>query len=249
MQKAPPQAGKTALLRTKRNRKDEKMTTIYFVRHCEAEGNTQGVLQGHSDCDISGNSAKQLDLVGLRLRNEPFSAIYSSPLRRAMKTAQAINQYHNLAIQADSRLIEIDMGNWEGVSWEQISRDSPEMLKIWEETPGDFQAPGGESIRQVSDRIWGCVTDIARKNPGKTVCAVSHGCAIRTMLCRALGKPLSRLNDIPWCDNTGVSAVEFDENGKPHVTMMNDASHIPPELSVYRRGSSNESETIKDVAP
>jgi broad specificity phosphatase PhoE len=225
------------------------MTRIYFVRHCEAEGNTRGVLQGRSDSDVSGNSAKQLDLVSLRLRNVPFTACYSSPLRRAYKTAQAINRYHDLTIEKDKRLIEIDMGDWEGRSWSDIEQDSPAMLRIWNESPGEFQAPNGESIRQVCDRMWSAAQDIARENDGKTVCVVSHGCAIRTLLCRAMGKSVGEIGDIPWCDNTAVSVIEF-ESGKARIVKMNDASHIPPELSVYRRlSASGEDGIMKDVAP
>ncbi|HEX2999218.1 MAG TPA: histidine phosphatase family protein [Armatimonadota bacterium] len=225
------------------------MTTIYFIRHCEAAGNTKGVLQGRSDSDISGNSAKQLELVSLRLRNVPFSAIYSSPLRRAYKTAQAINRYHDLEIQKDEHLIEIDMGDWEGRSWADIEAEGPEMLTIWNERPGDFQAPGGEAIPHVAERMWQAALAIAQENDGKTVCAVSHGCAIRCLLCRALGKPVSEMGEIPWCDNTAVTVIEF-EDGRAHVVRMNDASHIPPELSVYRRPSTDGKERmIKDVAP
>lgn len=212
------------------------MTKIFFVRHCEAEGNTKGLLQGRYDSEISGSSGKQLELVSLRLRNEPFEAFYSSPLKRAYKTAQAINRYHNLTIQKDPRLIEIDMGDWEGHSWTEVQERCPDELKVWNETPGKFQAPGGESLAQVTERMWQAASEIARANEGKTVCAVSHGCAIRSLLCRALGKPLSELNDIPWGDNTAISVLEF-ENGKARVLSMNDASHIPPELSVYRRGT------------
>ena len=225
------------------------MTRIYFVRHCEAEGNTRGVLQGRSDCDVSGNSAKQLDLVSLRLRNVPFTAFYSSPLKRAYKTAQAIDRYHDLEIRKDRRLIEIDMGDWEGRSWADIEKESPAMLRVWNENPGEFQAPNGESLRQVCDRMWNAAQDIARENDGETVCVVSHGCAIRALLCRALGKPVGEIGEIPWCDNTAVSVVEF-ESGKAHIVKMNDASHIPPELSVYRRPSaSGEDGIMKDVAP
>ena len=225
------------------------MTKLYFIRHCEAEGNTRGVLQGRSDCDVSGNSAKQLELVRLRLRNVPFAAFYSSPLKRAFKTAQAIDRYHNLEIVKDRRLIEIDMGDWEGRSWADIEEEGTDMFRIWNESPCEFQAPNGESIREVCDRMWAAAQDIARANEGKTVCVVSHGCAIRTLLCRALGKPLHELGDLPWCDNTGVSVVEF-EHEAAHVVTMNDASHIPPELSVYRRDSAvGEDSLMKDVAP
>jgi broad specificity phosphatase PhoE len=225
------------------------MMTIYLVRHCEAEGNTRGVLQGRSDCDVSGNSEKQLELVSLRLRNVPFAAVYSSPLRRAWKTAQSIDRYHGLGVEKDARLTEIDMGTWEGRSWADIAAEGPAMLRVWNEDPGAFEAPGGESVRHVADRMWEAMLDIAGKNEGKTVCVVSHGCAIRSFLCRALGWPLEKMNDIPWSDNTGVSVVEF-ENGKAHVARMNDSSHIPPELSVYRRPSAaGEENMMKDVAP
>lgn len=224
------------------------MTTIYFVRHCEAEGNTRGVLQGRSDSDVSGNSAKQLELLALRLRNVPFAAVYSSPLRRAWKTAQAIDRYHRLGVEQDARLTEIDMGDWEGRSWAGIEAEGPEMLRIWNEDPGTFEAPGGESMVHVTNRMWEAALDIALKNDGKTVCAVSHGCAIRALLCRALGKPMSRMNDIPWSDNTGVSVLEFTGEAA-HVVRMNDASHIPPELSVYRRPSAGGEDNIMKVAP
>ncbi len=225
----------------------KKLTRIFFVRHCEAKGNTLGVLQGRSDCDVSGNGAKQMDLVAARLLNEPFSAIYSSPLKRAAKTAQAINRYHGLTIQTDPRLIEIDMGDWEGRSWEDIEKENPPMLKVWKENTGAFVAPGGESVRHVEKRMWEVTQEMVRKNEGKTVCAVSHGCAIRSLLCRAMGLPLDHMNEVPWCDNTGISVVEFSRDGKITIPVLNDASHIPPELSVYRRGTGKD--TIMDVAP
>ena len=224
------------------------MTKLILVRHCEAEGNTKGVLQGRTDCDVSGNGEAQMELVALRLRNEPFAALYSSPLKRAYKTAQAINKYHRLPVRIDARLSEIDVGSWEGRSWAEIEAENPPMLKIWNESPGEFQAGGGESMRDVYDRMWAAGLDIVRANPGKTVCAVSHGCAIRNFLCRALGRPVSELNSVGRSDNTAVSVVEFDDALTPHVVRINDASHIPPELSVYRRDGKN-AEKIMEVAP
>ena len=76
--------------------KAEGITRILLVRHCEAEGNTNGRFQGSSDCGISGNGEKQLELLALRLRNIRMDSIYSSPLKRARMTAEAINRYHHL---------------------------------------------------------------------------------------------------------------------------------------------------------
>lgn len=222
------------------------MTKIYFVRHCEAEGNTKGVLQGRSDFGISGNAPKQLELIGLRLRNTPFTAIYSSPLQRAYKTALAIDRYHHLGVKKDSGLVEIDMGRWENRSWNSVRSSDPELVRLWNEDLSRFQAPGGESVRQVSERMKRAVSAIVKGNPGGTVCIVSHGCAIRSYLCTALGLPLEQIGKVPWGDNTAVSVVEFDD-GKSRVVMMNDVSHLPANLSVYRTPGGDE--IIESIAP
>lgn len=222
------------------------MTRIVLVRHCEAQGNTLGKLQGRTDCDVSGNGSIQLELVSLRLRNTPFTAFYSSPLKRAYKTAQAIDRYHGLPIRTDPRLIEIDIGTWEGRSWKSIEQEGSERLRLWKEDPGRFAAENGETMRQVADRMWEAVTDIVRANPGGTVCIASHGCAIRCFLCLALGKPLEQLGDVDWCDNTGISVADFDEQGRCRVVKMNDSSHISPELSVYRRADAQQKVAVPE---
>lgn len=209
------------------------MTRILLIRHCEAFGNTQGVFQGHTDCEISGNGKTQLELLGLRCRNMPIDAIYSSPLKRAYETARAVNRYHSLPIQLDPRLIEINGGVWEGMSWGDLPRIYPEETEIWNKRPYEFAPQGGEPMRMVYSRMWESVTDIVRNNRDKTVCVTSHGCAIRNFLCRAAGKPIEQLNEIDWCDNTALSIIDFDEELHSHVVLMNDASHLTPETSVF----------------
>lgn len=216
------------------------MTRIILVRHCEAKGNTYRILQGRTDCDISGNSLSQLELVSLRLRNVHIDAVYSSPLKRAEKTAEAINKYHGLPIKTDMRLQEIDMGDWEGKSWPEIERDYADEIKIWQEDPGTFVSPGGETMKEVYDRVWAGIIDIVKSNKDKTILVTSHGCAIRNVLCRALGKPIEELADIPWCDNTAVSVIDFDDGLNPKVVIMNDASHLPAQFSLHKRGLSYE---------
>jgi probable phosphoglycerate mutase len=209
------------------------MTRIILVRHCEAEGNTNGVFQGHSDCDISGSGQTQLDLLGVRCRNMPIDAIYSSPLKRAYKTAEAINRYHGLEIRLDARLKEINCGDFEGLAWDELPSIYPEEMDIWNKRPYDFTPSGGETMREVYKRMWECVTDIVKENPGKTICVASHGCSIRNFLCHALNKPIELINQVGWCDNTGISLIDFDEELNSNVVMMNDASHLTPETSIF----------------
>lgn len=211
------------------------MTRIILVRHCEAQGNTLGVFQGHTDSDISGNGAAQLALLGLRCRNMAIDVLYSSPLKRAYQTAEAINQYHNLPIQIEPRLIEINGGEWEGKPWSERDVLCPEQSQVWNTRPYEFSPEGGETMRQVYSRIWDGITDIVRNNEDKTVCIASHGCAIRNFLCHALNKPIEQLNDVDWCDNTGISIIDFDSELQSSVVLMNDASHLTPELSIFSK--------------
>ena len=211
------------------------MTTILLVRHCEAFGNKMRVFQGHTDSEISENGKLQLQFLALRCRNMNIETLYSSPLKRARLTAEAINQYHHLPLHIEPGLSEIDGGEWEGKPWADFPYLNPEQARRWNQEPWRFEAPGGESMRCVYDRIWNTVIKIVEKERGKTICIASHGCAIRNFLCRAQGWPIERLNDVDWCDNTALSKITFDNMNIPNVVFMNDASHLPENLSTFAK--------------
>ena len=95
----------------------------------------------------------------------------------------------------------------------------------------DFDVEGGESVRQVFDRMKAAVAAIAAENHGRTIAVVSHGCAIRTYLCHAMGVPLEQLKDVGWSDNTAVSLVEYDDSLQPRIIFRNSNDHLTDELS------------------
>lgn len=204
---------------------------MYLVRHAEAQGNILEFFQGHTDCDVTEKGLKQLDMLSLRFRNVDFDAVYSSPLIRAVKTAEAVNRFKGLPIVTDSRLIEINGGVWEGQKWTDIERNYPEDHAIWRNTPWEFDPPDGESMESVYERIKAALTDIAAQNDGKTVVVVSHGCSLKNFLAYAEFGDIKRLNDVGWSDNTAVSLIEFDDNMIPKIIYKNDSSHLPQELS------------------
>ena len=104
-------------------------TKILLIRHCEAAGNTEGVFQGRIDTDISPNGEKQLELLALRCRNMKIDAMVTSPLLRAVRTAEAVNQYHRLPLETEPLLAEIDAGAFEGVKWEELPLRFPEATR------------------------------------------------------------------------------------------------------------------------
>lgn len=212
------------------------MTTLYLVRHCEAEGNTARVFQGSIDRDISPNGQKQLDRLAERFRDVPLAAVYSSPLLRAYKTAQAVNRYHGLPIVTDDRLKEINGGVWEGLPWAELPQLYPEDSRRWLQEPWRFHPQDGEAMPDVYARMAEALTAIAAAHDGQTVAVTSHGCAIRNALCWAHGLPVEQLNTISWCDNTAVACLEFDG---PAVRLVyeNDNSHLEKEVSTFEKQS------------
>lgn len=209
------------------------MTRIYLVRHAEAEGNVMRVFQGHINADVSPRGELQLQRLGERFARTAFDAVVSSPLRRAYKTAEAVNRRHGLYIDTDENLMEINGGCFEGKPWERLPRLYPALHDAWENRPWDFAPDGGEAMRRVYARMRDALAGIAGRHVGGTVCVVSHGCAIRNFLCYAHGWPIERLNDVPWCDNTAVSIIEYGRDGTPRVVEENDASHLDETVSTF----------------
>ncbi len=208
-------------------------TRILLVRHCEAQGNTMGVFQGQIDTDISENGEKQLELLALRCRNMPIEVLVSSPLKRAVKTAQALNRYHGLPLETDPLFAEINAGGFEGVPWKELPEKFPEESRLWYQEPWKFRAPGGESMEEVYQRTWKGVEGLLKRYRSKWIAVCSHGCAIRNLLCRALGLPLEKIGEVPWMDNTALSVLEISPEGEISVPVLGDASHLSPETSGF----------------
>ena len=208
-------------------------TRIILIRHCETAGNVNMIFQGRSDTEVTENGKRQLELLSLRLRNVPMDSIYASPLKRTVVTAQAVNQYHHLPIRLCENVIEIDGGVWEGNRISDFALLYPQDEEAWDIRPWEFNPEGGESMRQVYDRVWEGITDIIGENKGKNVCVVSHGCAIRNILCHCLGLPLERITEVPWGVNTAVSYIDFYEDGHISIELQNDASHLPSAASGF----------------
>lgn len=208
------------------------VTTLYVVRHAEAAGNRERFFQGHTDGMISDKGRKQLECLAKRFEEIKIDALYCSPLTRARETAQAVNRAHGLPINTDENLIEIDGGVWEGRPWTELPTLYPEQARLWMQQPWLFHPENGEAMTHVRRRMAQAITDIAARHPGESVAVVSHGCAIRAMLSWAKGWPIERLNEVEWCDNTGICKLLVDGDS---VTLEyeNDCTHLTEELSTF----------------
>lgn len=173
------------------------MTRIYLVRHAEAEGNLYRIAHGHYNGLITARGYKQIEVLRRRFEHIPIDAVYSSDLFRTRTTAKAVYLPRGLVLHTDPNLREVNMGVWEGQTWQQLRMEDEERIVDFNRHLDRWQVPGGETAQQVLDRFIPALTRIAQENDGKTVAVFSHGAALRIVLGTLEGRPLSELGSTP----------------------------------------------------
>ncbi len=206
------------------------VTKVYIVRHCETDGNSQKLFQGHLDLDINELGKNQLEALSKRFSNLSIDAVYTSPLLRTRRTAEAIVGNRDIPIISDGSLIELNGGVYEGKTYAQIGIEYPDFEEIWCYRPWDFAPQNGEKMTDAYERIWSAVKRIAQVQKNKTVAITTHGGVIRCLLCKILKDNIKEICEIPFGENTAISLLEFDDTGKINLIYFNDSSHLTKEL-------------------
>jgi alpha-ribazole phosphatase len=168
------------------------MTKLCLVRHGQTDWNLEGRYQGQSDIPLNEIGRLQARNLTRRLKGYPFNAIYSSDLERAKETAQAIAAAFHLPVTYDTRLREINQGKWEGQFVEDIQAH---YAKLWQRRsvdPARMRPPGGETLGEMTKRVYNALDDIAKFHPGLSVLVVSHGLALAAAICKVRSIPLGQ---------------------------------------------------------
>jgi alpha-ribazole phosphatase/probable phosphoglycerate mutase len=161
------------------------MTRVFFIRHAETE--MAGRYCGHSDPELNAQGRAQLTKLALLLSTETFETIYSSDLRRAKSTAQAIAAGRSTPRVLRPALREIDFGDWEGMSWEQIEQLDPDYAQKWMADYPNLPAPSGESFHAFETRILDEVSALLDRSRGP-IAVVTHAGVLRVVLRHLLGR-------------------------------------------------------------
>lgn len=206
------------------------MTTLYLIRHAEAEGNLYRRIHGQYNSLITDNGYRQIKALEARFAPVAIDAVYSSDLFRTMTTAQAICGPKGLPLHTRADLREVSMGQWEDRSWAGVDRRDHDRMALFSATSPDFRAPGGESFPEVRQRGTAAILDIAAHHPGQTVAVFAHGTLIRNTVAEFLGIGLSEMKKMGHSDNTAVTLLEI-EDGQVRVVYADDNSHLTPEIS------------------
>lgn len=208
------------------------MTTIYLIRHAEAEGNLYRRIQGVTDGRITIRGHKQIERLAERFKDIHIDALYASTLNRTQTTAGAILKYHDLDLNIEPRLREINLGEWEDIPWGNIQHENPNMLHLFNIDPAKFHNEGSESFHNLQKRASEVLIELAKKHDGQTIACFSHGMLIRSLLAHIKGVSSENIAEIMHGDNTCVTKL-LVEDGKFDIEYYNDNAHLPAELSTF----------------
>jgi len=211
-------------------------TKIYLIRHAEAEGNLYRRVHGQTDSNVTELGLQQIAALRERFADVAVDALYSSDLVRAQSTARAIGVPREMEIVTTKRLREVNMGRWEDLPWAALEQCETEQLALYSRDPARWDIGTNERYADKVRRIYDVVRELAEAHRNQTICIVSHGCVIRTLLATILEIPSGRIGELAHCDNTGVSLLEYDDE-RFQIHYMNDASHLTEEISTFARQS------------
>ena len=199
---------------------------LILVRHGETLWNKEGRIQGTSDIELSNIGIEQARLLALSLKDQSIGSIHASPLKRALKTAEIINEFHHKKIQTHQDLTEMDQGDFEGFSFKELMACEKDFLNKWIADPASVKMPNGESLTQLQKRAWHAVEAIINKRGNALV--VAHNFTIAAILCRIRNINLSQFRST--CVGTASKTIIHFQDGEPMIEALNDRSHLLEEI-------------------
>lgn len=201
------------------------MTTIVLVRHGQTEWNRIERFRGRIDIELNATGLDQVRKTADRIQKtwKP-DAIYTSPLKRAFQTASAIAELTHNQVESANELIDINYGEWQGLTPEEARLRWPDQVEAWYQHPEQAFIPGGENLSQVQTRAMALIHSVSNVNSDKTFVLVSHTVVNRLILLGILGLGIDhfwRLRQEPCAINI-IDVID----GKYTLVGMNDTCHL-----------------------
>ena len=190
------------------------MTKFILIRHGNSMANTLRNFAGHTDAELSPVGEKQIKLTAEYVaKNYKVDKIYASDLKRAFNTGCAIGETCGVEVIPDQELREIYAGEWEGLAFDYLLEAFKEDYGTWKNDIGNARCTGGESVKELSERIQSELIRIGDENDDKTVVIATHATPIRCMQRLCMGYSFDEMKNIPWVSNASVTQMNY-ENGK-----------------------------------
>jgi len=201
---------------------------LILVRHGETDWNKQRRVQGLSNLGLNETGRKQADALAQVLRKEKVDVIYTSPLRRARETAQAISRFHRVEVVTIDGLKELDVGEVDGMTYEEMKVHHSEFFAKWMVDFTSVRLPGGGFLPELQNECCSAIQDVVKRecevNGNRTVVAVTHFFPILCIVCSTLGIGLSHCRRLRL-DVASMCVLEFNPDKAALVT-FNDTCHL-----------------------
>lgn len=205
---------------------------LYLVRHGETEMSLQGRFSGNGSYPLTPFGLAQADAAAKRIReflhgNAVSVEVVASPIVRARQTGEQIAQLLGVPLKLDEDLRELDFGEWEARTWDEVATGWPDVAASWEREPDHTVPPGGESRAQAIHRVQQTWSRVTVDADADVVVVVSHITALQALLCAALTAPVPAAKRLRMLLGS-ISAIDWEPE-ECDVLFVNDASHLRSE--------------------
>lgn len=204
------------------------MMRLILVRHGQTEWNAGGRYQGQSNVALSDTGRKQARFLAERFPVRQLDAIYTSDLDRAKETAECVGKRLSLTVCQEKAFRELSFGDWEGLTYQEISSRWPEEAEKLFTAPDELVIPHGETFRDLQKRALDKIYSLYEKHIDQTVAVFAHGAINKTILAGLMHIPLHYLWSLRQ-DNTAVNILRLDD-GYVMVELINSTSHLGEDM-------------------
>lgn len=200
------------------------MTRVYLIRHGRTAWNKDPRFRGQVDLPLDEVGEAQAETIALRLKDRPIKAVYSSPLTRAIRTAEPLARALGLEVIPEEGFTDINYGYWQGLSPSEVAELYPELYRTWLESPHLVRVPGGEGLDDVRARAEEALFRILKRHYGEEIAIVGHQVVNKVILCIVLGVSnewFTRIEQDNGCINL------FGHDGQKFIIFfLNDTCHL-----------------------
>lgn len=204
------------------------MLTIYLTRHGETVWNIENRLQGSKDSELTASGISDAKLLSEKLEKVSFSKIYTSSSKRAVTTANILKNNRTIPIIEEDDLKEINFGDWEGKTKQEINEGfENEFESLWK-TPHlyDHSPHQGESLLDLRERVGNVIQNILNSNEEGNILIVTHAVVLATIVAHLKQSPNEKLWDLPYVHGTSLTIINFDKDKDLQFKVLCDTTHL-----------------------